>query len=65
MQRLPWMSRLPRMPLRWLWRWRLLRFLGSLSQSEAALALGMRRTTLAYQELRITELLRKFLLEDA
>jgi RNA polymerase sigma-70 factor (ECF subfamily) len=41
------------------------RFLGCLSQSEAAAALGMRRTTLAYQELRITEMLRKFLLEDA
>jgi RNA polymerase sigma-70 factor (ECF subfamily) len=41
------------------------RFLGSLSQTEAAAALGMRRTTLAYQELRITQLLRKFLLEEA
>jgi RNA polymerase sigma-70 factor, ECF subfamily len=41
------------------------RFISHLSQSEAAAALGKRRTTLAYQELRIRQLLRKFLLEDA
>jgi RNA polymerase sigma-70 factor (ECF subfamily) len=39
------------------------RFLQSMTQ--AAAALGTRRTTLAYQELRIRRLLRKFLLEDA
>jgi RNA polymerase sigma-70 factor, ECF subfamily len=41
------------------------RFLQSMTQAEAAAALGTRRTTLAYQELRIRRLLRKFLLEDA
>jgi len=41
------------------------RFIAHMSQSEAAAALGKRRTTLAYQELRIRQLLRKFLLEDA
>ena len=41
------------------------RFLQNMTQSEAATALGTRRTTLAYQELRIRRLLRKFLLEDA
>jgi RNA polymerase sigma-70 factor, ECF subfamily len=41
------------------------RFISHLSQSEAAAALGKRRTTLAYQELRIRQMLRKFLLEDA
>jgi RNA polymerase sigma-70 factor (ECF subfamily) len=39
-----------------------LRFLQQLSQSEAAAALGMGRTTLAYQEARVRRLLRKFLL---
>jgi RNA polymerase sigma-70 factor (ECF subfamily) len=38
------------------------RFLRQLSQREAATALGMRRTTLAYQELRVRQLLKKFLL---
>jgi RNA polymerase sigma-70 factor (ECF subfamily) len=41
------------------------RFINHLSQSEAAAALGKRRTTLAYQELRIRQMLRKFLLEDS
>jgi RNA polymerase sigma-70 factor (ECF subfamily) len=41
------------------------RFIQNMTQSEAAEALGTRRTTLAYQELRIRRLLRKFLLEDA
>jgi RNA polymerase sigma-70 factor (ECF subfamily) len=41
------------------------RLLHNLSQTEAAAALGVRRTTLAYQELRIRRLLRKFLLKDA
>jgi RNA polymerase sigma-70 factor (ECF subfamily) len=41
------------------------RFLQHLNQSEAAVLLGMRRTTLAYRELRIRALLRKFLLEEA
>lgn len=41
------------------------RFLHNLTQSEAAEKLGTHRTTLAYQELRIRRLLRKFLLEDA
>jgi RNA polymerase sigma-70 factor, ECF subfamily len=41
------------------------RFIAHLSQAEAAARLGKRRTTLAYQELRIRRLLRKFLLEDA
>ena len=41
------------------------RFVAHLSQAEAAASLGKRRTTLAYQELRIRRLLRKFLLEDA
>jgi RNA polymerase sigma-70 factor, ECF subfamily len=41
------------------------RFISHLSQSEAAAALGKRRTTLAYQELRIRQMLRKFLIEDA
>lgn len=36
------------------------RFLRQLSQREAAQALGMRRTTLAYQELRIRALLHRF-----
>jgi len=38
------------------------RFLRGLSQREAAAELGMRRTTLAYQELRIRHLLRRFVL---
>jgi RNA polymerase sigma-70 factor (ECF subfamily) len=38
------------------------RFLRQLPQREAAKALGMHRTTLAYQEHRIRRLLRKFLL---
>jgi RNA polymerase sigma-70 factor, ECF subfamily len=41
------------------------RLLQNMSQTEAAAALGVRRTTLAYQELRIRQLLRKFLLKDA
>jgi RNA polymerase sigma-70 factor (ECF subfamily) len=43
------------------------RFLGELDQREAARSLGISRTTLAYQELRIRSLLRAFLLgaEDA
>jgi RNA polymerase sigma-70 factor (ECF subfamily) len=43
-----------------------LRFLEQLPQAEAAARLRMRRTTLAYRELRIRRLLRQFLLgEDA
>lgn len=38
------------------------RFVRQLSQREAATALGMHRTTLAYQELRVRSLLKKFLL---
>lgn len=38
------------------------RFLRQLSQREAATALGLRRTTLAYQEARIRRLLRGFVL---
>jgi RNA polymerase sigma-70 factor (ECF subfamily) len=38
------------------------RFIEQLSQREAAARLSMRRTTLAYQELRIRRLLRRFLL---
>jgi RNA polymerase sigma-70 factor (ECF subfamily) len=40
------------------------RFLDRLSQREAAAALGIKRTTLAYQELRVQALLRKFLLAE-
>ena len=40
------------------------RFVGQASQSEAARTLGMHRTTLLYQELRIRQLLRKFLLRS-
>jgi len=40
------------------------RFLDQLGQREAAIALGMSRTTLMYQEHRIRALLRKFVLED-
>ncbi len=40
------------------------RFLRQLPQREAAKALGMHRTTLAYQELRIRSLLRGFLLRE-
>jgi RNA polymerase sigma-70 factor (ECF subfamily) len=40
------------------------RFLKQLGQREAALALGMSRTTLMYQEHRIRALLRRFVLED-
>jgi RNA polymerase sigma-70 factor (ECF subfamily) len=39
-----------------------LRFLDGLSQREAARALGLQRTTLVYQELRIQRLLSRFLL---
>jgi len=39
-----------------------LRFLKQLSQTEAGAALGIGRTTLAYQEARVRRLLRKFLL---
>jgi RNA polymerase sigma-70 factor (ECF subfamily) len=39
-------------------------FIQQLSQREAARALGIRRTTLAYREMRIRRQLRKFLLED-
>ena len=38
------------------------RFIRQLSQREAAAELAMRRTTLAYQEMRIRRLLRRFLL---
>ncbi|TQF10122.1 RNA polymerase sigma factor [Myxococcus llanfairpwllgwyngyllgogerychwyrndrobwllllantysiliogogogochensis] len=38
------------------------RFVRHLSQRDAATALGMHRTTLAYQELRVRRLLEKFLL---
>jgi RNA polymerase sigma-70 factor (ECF subfamily) len=41
------------------------RFIDHLSQCEAAARLGKRRTTLAYQELRIRRLLRKFLLDQS
>ncbi|WP_224368265.1 RNA polymerase sigma factor [Hyalangium versicolor] len=40
------------------------RFLKQLPQREAARELGMHRTTLAYQELRIRALLRRFLLRE-
>ncbi len=40
------------------------RFLRQLSQRDAARELGMHRTTLAYQELRIRALLRRFLLRE-
>ena len=40
------------------------RFLEQLGQREAAVALGMSRTTLMYQEHRIRALLRTFVLED-
>jgi RNA polymerase sigma-70 factor, ECF subfamily len=40
------------------------RFLEQLDQREAARRLGMARTTLAYQELRIRALLRRFVLEE-
>jgi RNA polymerase sigma-70 factor, ECF subfamily len=40
------------------------RFLRQLSQREAARELGMQRTTLAYQEQRILQALRAFLLEE-
>jgi RNA polymerase sigma-70 factor (ECF subfamily) len=39
------------------------RFIERLSQREAAAKLGMRRTTLVYQELRVHALLRQFFLE--
>jgi len=39
------------------------RFLRQLSQAEAAQALGLGRTTLAYQEARVRRLLRRFLLK--
>jgi RNA polymerase sigma-70 factor (ECF subfamily) len=39
------------------------RFIQQLDQREAARSIGMSRTTLAYQELRIRSLLRTFLLE--
>ena len=41
-----------------------LRFLQQLPQREAATRLSMHRTTLAYREIRIRRLLRRFLLED-
>jgi RNA polymerase sigma-70 factor (ECF subfamily) len=41
-----------------------LRFLQQMTQHEAAHALGIRRTTLAYRELRIRRALRAFLLEE-
>jgi RNA polymerase sigma-70 factor (ECF subfamily) len=41
-----------------------LRFLAQLPQREAAARLSMRRTTLAYRELRIRRLLKQFLLRD-
>jgi RNA polymerase sigma-70 factor (ECF subfamily) len=40
------------------------RFVAQASQSEAARSLGMHRTTLLYQEIRIRQLLRKFLLRS-
>jgi RNA polymerase sigma-70 factor (ECF subfamily) len=40
------------------------RFIERLSQREAAAKLGMRRTTLVYQELRIHALLRRFFLDS-
>lgn len=41
-----------------------LRFLAQLPQREAARQLSMRRTTLAYREVRIRRLLKRFLLEE-
>ena len=41
-----------------------MRFLRQLSQREAAAALHIRRTTLAYRELRIRQALRLFMMED-
>lgn len=49
------------LPAKWVGTFEL-RFLQQLSQSEAAEALGIGRTTLAYQEARVRRLLRKFLL---
>lgn len=40
------------------------RFVQGLSQSDAAQLLGMRRTTLAYQEMWIRSLLRSHFLKD-
>jgi RNA polymerase sigma-70 factor (ECF subfamily) len=40
------------------------RFIEQLSQAQAAAAVGKRRTTLAYQELRIRRMLRTFLLAE-
>jgi RNA polymerase sigma-70 factor (ECF subfamily) len=40
------------------------RFIGEMSQREAARHLGMRRTTLAYQELQLRRRLRQFMLQD-
>jgi RNA polymerase sigma-70 factor (ECF subfamily) len=40
------------------------RFIDQLDQREAARRLGMHRTTLAYQEMRVRALLRQFVLED-
>jgi RNA polymerase sigma-70 factor, ECF subfamily len=48
-------------------RWRAVfeaRFVGGLSQRETARRLGMRRTTLAYQEMRIRSLLERFVLAE-
>lgn len=53
-----------RLPPEWTNVWKK-RFLEQLGQREAATALGMKRTTLMYQEHRIRELLRKFLLEES
>jgi RNA polymerase sigma-70 factor (ECF subfamily) len=52
-----------RLPAAW-WPVFDLRFLRQLSQREAAAALRIRRTTLAYRELRIRQALRAFLMED-
>lgn len=49
-------------------RWRAVfeaRFLDGLSQREAAARLGIRRTTLVYQELRVRALLERFVLGEA
>ena len=52
-----------RLPADWLGIFEL-RFLQQLPQREAAAQLAIHRTTLAYRELRIRRLLRRFLLDE-
>lgn len=53
-----------RLPARWVPVFEA-RFIRQLSQRDAAMALGIRRTTLLYRELRIRSLLRSFLLRGS